>query len=138
VGIEKETPRFPLRLRIGLYARSVQADGASGQGEIAAAKAIAANPEASNAVIAEKIGVGHMTVSRARKQVDQIGGPEKRIGKDGKSYPAAPVYSSEDADEEDGVTVDMIETANAANRRRVFMRCAADTIRKAEQGAVRS
>jgi hypothetical protein len=49
----------------------------------------------------EKIGVGHMTVSRARKQVNQIGGPEKRIGKDGKSYPATPVYSAEDAREQD-------------------------------------
>jgi hypothetical protein len=28
VGIEEETTRFPLRLGIGLYARSVQADGA--------------------------------------------------------------------------------------------------------------
>jgi hypothetical protein len=31
VGIEKETTRFPLRLGIGLYARSVQADSVVGQ-----------------------------------------------------------------------------------------------------------
>jgi hypothetical protein len=40
--------------------------------------------------------------SSGRKQVNQIGRPEKRIGKDGKSYPAAAIYSAEDADDEEG------------------------------------
>jgi hypothetical protein len=51
----------------------------------AAAKAVAANPAASDRAIAERIGVGKDTVRRAR-EVAQNAPPEKRIGRDGKSY----------------------------------------------------
>ena len=37
--------------------------------------------------------------------------------------------------EDNGVTADMVDAANATARRRIFMKCAADSIRKAEQGA---
>jgi hypothetical protein len=49
-----------------------------------AAKAIAANPQKSTRAIAEEIGVGTMTVSRARKSTVPFGTVEKRTGKDGK------------------------------------------------------
>jgi hypothetical protein len=107
----------------------------------AAAKAIAADRQASNVAIAEKIGVTEATVRRARKAVQhrQNDEVEKRRGRDGKmrSVPAAKVetFSIDEFDETDGVTAEMVESANAANRRRYFLRCAADCIRKAEQGA---
>ncbi|HEY7414851.1 MAG TPA: hypothetical protein VH593_06640 [Ktedonobacteraceae bacterium] len=48
------------------------------------------HPEMSDRALAAKIGVGTMTVSRARKKVGVPNGtPEKRVGKDGKSYPAS-------------------------------------------------
>lgn len=51
--------------------------------------AIAANPEKSNRAIADAIGVTDMTVLRARKSEGATNvAPEKRLGKDGKSYPA--------------------------------------------------
>jgi IS30 family transposase len=56
-----------------------------------AAKALKTKSGWSNRAIAEKIGVTHKTVGRARQKA---GGdkspPEKRQGKDGKSYPARP------------------------------------------------
>jgi hypothetical protein len=67
-----------------------------------AAEAIAVNPEKSDRAIAAEIGVGSNTVSRARKSGAPCGAPkmkasenfspcempERRTGKDGKSYPA--------------------------------------------------
>lgn len=47
----------------------------------------------------------------------------------------ARAYTQDDIDEENGVTADMVDTASVTNRRRVFLRCAADSIRKAKQGA---
>jgi hypothetical protein len=49
-----------------------------------AAEAVAANPEKSDRAIAEDIGVGHATVSRARSTVSGET-VEKRVGKDGKA-----------------------------------------------------
>ena len=56
-----------------------------------AAEAVKANPEKSDRQHAKELKLGHATVSRARKTIatgvsDET--PEKRIGKDGKSYPA--------------------------------------------------
>lgn len=67
---------------------------------VAAAKAIAADPVASNRAIATKVGVDEGTVRKARGQVRNNSAPEKRLGRDGKSYPAAPTYSADDVDED--------------------------------------
>jgi hypothetical protein len=56
-------------------------------GEVAA-KAIEANPEMSNNAIAKDIGVSEPTVRRIRGSLKDEPGTTKRIGKDGKSYPA--------------------------------------------------
>jgi hypothetical protein len=103
---------------------------------VAAAKAVAADPQASNVAIAEKIGVSKDTVRNVRRdtQPANFSQVEKRRGRDGKMR-SVPAFSPDDVDETDGVTADMVDAANATNRRRVFMRCAADSIRKAEQGA---
>ena len=60
-----------------------------------AAAAIAANPEKSNRALAAEIGVGLETVRRARKQRENAEAdgspdfpPQKRVGRDGRSYPA--------------------------------------------------
>lgn len=55
-----------------------------------AAAAIAANPDKSDRVIADEIGVNQSTVSRARKQPsgDAFASPDRHTGKDGKSYSA--------------------------------------------------
>lgn len=53
-----------------------------------AARAVAANPEMSDNAIAEVIGVDHKTVGEARKSVGGDSLTAKRIGKDGKRYPA--------------------------------------------------
>lgn len=45
------------------------------------------------------------------------------------------VLTRDDVEAGDGITDEMIEAANAANRKRVFMRCASTAIFKAEQGA---
>jgi hypothetical protein len=104
----------------------------------AASKAIAANSAASNRAIAEKIGVNEETVRRARNQVRDYPAPEKkRVGRDGKSYkqPAKRFYGPEDVDKRAGITAEMIEAANATNRKAVFMRIAENSIRRAQQGA---
>lgn len=82
------------------------------------------------------------TVSRARKATVTGVTVAKRIGKDGKArkMPAAKpakveAFSADEFDAEDGITVDMVEQANAASRRRYFMKCAADVQRKGLQGA---
>jgi hypothetical protein len=49
-----------------------------------AAMAIARSPEKSDRAIAEEIGVGHATVSRARNSVVSNETPDERIGRDGK------------------------------------------------------
>jgi hypothetical protein len=54
-----------------------------------AAKAVAATPGKTDGAIAAEIGVSHDTVSRARKAVNAFASTdEKRVGKDGKKYPA--------------------------------------------------
>lgn len=55
-----------------------------------AAEAVAKNPKKSDRAIAAEIGVSNQTVSRARKKsvVTNVT-PEKRTGKDGKSYPTS-------------------------------------------------
>jgi hypothetical protein len=56
---------------------------------VIAARAVTANPEMSDSSIAKKFGVSLDTVQRARKnQVTEIGNLDRRIGADGKSYPA--------------------------------------------------
>ena len=52
-----------------------------------AAEAVTANPNKSDRAIAADIGVDHKTVSKARKSGGEYSPPEKRTGKDGKSYP---------------------------------------------------
>ena len=52
-----------------------------------AAAAVAANPEKSNRAIAGDIGVSEPTVRRARSGAS-YDAPEKRVGQDGKNYPA--------------------------------------------------
>ena len=47
----------------------------------------------------------------------------------------AAAFTQEDVDEEKGITSEGIEAANAANRRRVFIKCAVRSISEAEQGA---
>jgi hypothetical protein len=54
---------------------------------VAAAKAIKANPEKSNYAIAKEIGIDEKTVRRVRGTAKAV--TARRIGKDGKSYPAA-------------------------------------------------
>jgi len=58
--------------------------------------AIAASPEKSNRAIAAEIGVSAQTVKRAREQMEQAVGdvapdvaPDRRTGRDGRSYPVA-------------------------------------------------
>lgn len=63
-----------------------------------AAKAIARNPNKSNRAIAADVGISDKTVAKARRKTGaEKSAPEKRAGKDGKSYPAkrkpAPVIS---------------------------------------------
>src|SRR5262245_10317447 len=62
-----------------------------------AAKAIAANPQKSDRAIAKELGVSPTTVGKAR-QVSTSGQVSKRVGLDGKKYPARP--QSKVADEE--------------------------------------
>lgn len=50
-----------------------------------AAKAIEANPDKSDRAIAAEIGVGKMTVSRARKSTAPFGTVERRKGRDGRT-----------------------------------------------------
>jgi hypothetical protein len=59
-----------------------------------AAEAITANPDRSDRAIAAEIGVDHKTVGAARRSVGEHSPPEKRIGQDGKSYPAMSTKAS--------------------------------------------
>jgi hypothetical protein len=58
---------------------------------VRAAEAIKANPQKSDRAIAAELGVGKDTVRRARDQGGACAPPEaeERVGRDGKSYPAA-------------------------------------------------
>lgn len=90
-----------------------------------AAAAIAANPGKSDQAVAAEIGVGKDTVRRVRKATGACAPVEKRIGKDGKTrkVPTAKVetFCADEFDDYDGITVGMVEQADAANcRRRYF------------------
>jgi hypothetical protein len=83
--------RFRRRLRMWCGYMPVKAS-------VAAAKAVAGNPTASNRSFAAEIGIDHKTVAKARALV----------GRDGKTRKMpTPAYSHEDADEADSVTVDI-------------------------------
>jgi hypothetical protein len=86
---------------------------------VAAAKAVAANPTASNRAIAAEIGIDHKTVAKARRSTGINSPVEKRIGLDGKSRKMpVPTFTSKDADEEDSVTIDMVEATISSRRSR--------------------
>jgi hypothetical protein len=93
-----------------------------------AAAAVAVNPEKSDRAIAAEIGVDHKTVGAARRSVGEHSPPEKRVGKDGKSYPATkpppkPVYSKkEEAERERGAFLLRAQEA----RRFAFHKCKPD------------
>lgn len=95
---------------------------------VRAAEAIRANPSRSDRAIAADIGVSDRTVNRARATNDAP--DEDRVGRDGKSY-SARQRVTEDPD----LPPKLVEVAAATGRRRVFLRCAEDAVRKAEQGA---
>jgi len=54
-----------------------------------AAKALKSNPEKSNRVIAQEIGVNERTVRNTRGAGAEKSAPERRTGADGKNYPAS-------------------------------------------------
>jgi hypothetical protein len=85
-------PEAKPRLHCAECGVTVEAQCGCGVGYItaaeAAARAIKATPEKSDRAIAEEIGVGNKTVSRARKTVVSNDTTEKRKGRDGKSYAA--------------------------------------------------
>jgi hypothetical protein len=62
---------------------------------VAAAKAIKAHPEKSNSAIAQEIGVNEKTVRRIRGSAKAE--TDRRIGKDGKSYPTTNLRKSKAA-----------------------------------------
>lgn len=98
---------------------------------VRAAQAIKANPKRSDGAIAADLGVDRSTVSRARSDVVHDAPPDdERTGRDGKSY-SIRQRVTDDPD----LPPKLIEDAAATNRRRVFLRCADDVLRKAEQGA---
>lgn len=53
-----------------------------------AAAAVAANPAMSDRAIAAEIGVDHKTVATAHRAGGERSPPDKRTGRDGKSYPS--------------------------------------------------
>jgi hypothetical protein len=97
---------------------------------VRAAEAIKANPGKSDRAIAADIGISHPTVAKARAELGGNNLPPERTGQDGKSY-SVRQRVTEDPD----ISPKLIEEAAAAGRRRVFLRCAEDAVRKAEQGA---
>jgi DNA-binding transcriptional MocR family regulator len=66
---------------------------------IRAAEAVKADPQKSDRAIADEIGVGRTTVQKARAQVAIEGPPDKRIGQDGKAYPATKPQTQTSTDE---------------------------------------
>jgi hypothetical protein len=107
-----------------------------------AAQAVAEHPEKSNRAIAAELGVDEGTVRRVRssgaefsaperKSGGENSSPEKRIGLDGKQYSAKKPTTPRLR-----VVVTKMDLEIAViERRKVFMRCASDAIRKAQQGA---
>ena len=81
------------------------------------------NPGQSTRQAAADLGVDNATVHRARNLGVADATPKTITGRDGKTYQSKRVIDREE------------EHYNAVNRRRVFDKCAADVIRKAEQGA---
>lgn len=96
---------------------------------VRAAQAIKANPGKSDRAIAVDLGINQSTVSRVRNSGDAYASPE-RIGQDGKSYSVRQRV----VDDPD-ISPKLVAEAAATGRRRVFLRCAEDVVRKAEQGA---
>jgi hypothetical protein len=78
-----------------------------------AAEAITANPEKSDRAIAAEIGVDHKTVGAARRSVGEHSPPEKRVGQDGKSYPAKSTKLVRQKAREARFDKDKQKTANA-------------------------
>ena len=96
-----------------------------------AAEAIKANPRKSDRAIAADLGIGSNTVRRAREDSGAPDGAgDERIGRDGKSY-SIRQRVTEDPD----ISPKLVAEAEATGRRRIFLRCAEDAARKAEQGA---
>lgn len=95
-----------------------------------AAEAIKANPQKSDRAIAAYIGVSHETVSKARREAPVNELTPEREGRDGKSYSLRQRIT-----DDTGLPAELIEQAAITGRRRVFLRCAEDAARKAEQGA---
>lgn len=100
---------------------------------IRAAEAIRANPRKSDRAIAADLGISHHTVNRTREAINSgvsSETPVERIGRDGKSY-SIRQRVTEDPEIPTGLAAEAASTGH----RRVFMRCAEDAVRKAEQGA---
>lgn len=91
--------------------------------------AIKANPKMSNRALANVTGLSEPTVRRARTGASNDA-PEKRTGQDGKSYP-----TTRRAPDPDKPTRTEVRDAKVTARSRVFLRFAADMLRKLEQGA---
>jgi hypothetical protein len=80
-----------------------------------AAEAVAANPEKSNRAIAAEIGVDHKTVGSARRSGGDHSPPEekRRIGQDGKSYPAKSTKAAREKAYEARLDKDNLKTAKS-------------------------
>jgi hypothetical protein len=97
---------------------------------VRAAEAIRANPSKSNRAIAVDLGIAEGTVRSARQQSGAQDYARERVGQDGKSY-SIRQRVTEDPD----ISPALAGEAASTGHRRVFMRCAEDAVRKAEQGA---
>jgi hypothetical protein len=78
-----------------------------------AAAAIVAHPEKSDRAIAAEIGVDHKTVGAARRAGGERSPPEKRIGQDGKAYPAKASRAAREKACEARFDKENLKTANA-------------------------
>ncbi|MBR1153149.1 hypothetical protein [Bradyrhizobium sp. JYMT SZCCT0428] len=125
------------------------------------AKVLKAIPQKSNRQIAKAVGASHPHVGKIRTEMESAGDVEtvstsidtkgrrqqaKRPVKPNTAaavetsdaYPLSPsaqLYTADDVDEEEGVTMEVVDGANAAIRRRIFVKSADYAIRRAEQGA---
>ncbi len=86
-----------------------------------AAEAVAANPEKSNRVIAEEIGVDERTVRSARKSTAEYSAVEKRIGKDGNAR-RLPTKSDDDLDDRERYEARTPDTGLPQARSRTLLR----------------